>query len=126
MASASQMFCAFMLAAGIAATSFGQTSIRITGTVKDILAGPITGAQVRLAIENISVTTDAGGAYSIVRELSAGPYSRRDAIVPAPLLFGGSLYFGVARPQERVRIDAYTVSGRRVFTFVNQSLGRGS
>jgi beta-glucosidase len=126
MASASQTFCAFMLAAGIAATSFGQTSIRITGTVKDILAGPITGAQVRLAIENISATTDAGGAYSIVRELSAGLYSRRDAIVPAPLLFGGSLYFGVARPQERVRIDAYTVSGRRVFTFVNQSLGRGS
>jgi beta-glucosidase len=125
MAFAVHTMCVCVIAAGIFASSPGQT-IRITGTVKDGSAVPVSGAQVRLAFENIVATTDSGGAYSIVRELSVAPFSHDNAILSVPSIIEGRLYFGVARQLTRVRIDAYTVSGRRVFSFINQALGRGN
>lgn len=120
-----RLCCAFFGAAGIVVSSYGQT-IRITGTVKDVNAQPIAGAGIRLVLENISAVTDAAGAYSIIRQLSADQFPSKSRIIQTPVMVDGLLYIGVMSPQDIVRIDAYSVSGQRIHSFFNGVLGRGN
>ena len=112
------------LTCGILA-AYGQ-DIRLSGTVKDAGTLGIEGATVSLASAGLSVRTDANGAYSIIQKLAALPRGGRNSIITVPAFVNNALYFGVFGAAEQVRIEIFTLSGRRIAAILNTTLGRGN
>ncbi|MBN1306725.1 MAG: carboxypeptidase regulatory-like domain-containing protein, partial [Chitinispirillaceae bacterium] len=110
----------FVLLMGITASA---QSISLSGTVKNKSGRPIAGATVKLAVKNLSTTTNATGNYSII-QTSLG--------TPVPLLPGsehismekGIVSIGMTAPA-LVRIELLDMRGNMVARMIDQPAGAG-
>jgi glucosylceramidase len=101
------------------------SQINITGTVRDAGGNGIAGAMVSVIGAGKSAVTDANGAYSIVSG-TTGAHPRAMASVAAqPFLRGNTLHFEVVNHPERVKIELYDLSGRRIKSLLDRNLPRG-
>lgn len=101
--------------------------INLTGNVSDASTQePIIGAAVSLAGQDVSTVTDENGDYVLsgTSGVLAGFFDSR--IIKAPIYRENSLFFGVENSGEQVRIDLYTLSGRRAASVMNGKLDKGN
>ena len=114
-----------LLAGFFAFSVFAQ--INLTGTVKDSASqAGISGAIVKLKIANISTTTNASGAYTLMSSAVRFAGSYASQLIGAPHFRQSSLYLGVAKSGEQVRIDIYNLLGRNVASYMDAKLDRGN
>jgi hypothetical protein len=125
MKSFSKVAGAVLLAGFFAFSVFAQ--VDLTGMVKDSATqAGISGAKVKLKIANISTTTNASGAYTLVSSAVRFAGSYTSQLIGAPNFKQNSLYFGVANSGEQVKIDIYNLLGRNVASYMDAKLGRGN
>jgi hypothetical protein len=116
-----------VLAIGFAISAQSQSTVGLTGTVKDSVSQhSIAGAKVKLALSLDSTVTDSSGAYLLTDQNSVLPGQIKNSLFKTPLFNHGTLYFGVANTGERVRIDLYSLSGRHVASLVDAGLDQGN
>ena len=114
-----------VVTAGILCASAGQ-SVNLTGIVKDSSTQQaISGATVSLKGLSLSTTTDANGGYLLagnsIRSLkSSSPFNY------SPVFQNNALFFGVANNGERVRLEVFDPSGRRIAALVDEKVSQGS
>ena len=117
---------AFMVAGCLVLSASSQT-INLTGTVKDSASGQgIAGALVYLAVQKLSDTTNASGAYTISGNPVRFFRNVQEEILRTPLFRQKVLQFGVAGTGERVKIDVYDVAGRRVAGLLDREIALGN
>ncbi len=116
-----------MASAGLFLSPVQAADINLTGTVKDSSTQkPISGASVGLVNQLFSTLTDVNGSYVLSGSSVRFSGSVRNQIIQTPYFSRNRILFGVADDGERVRIDLYDVSGRRVASIVDKSLGQGN
>jgi hypothetical protein len=126
MARCSKAMTALMVAGCFALSANSQT-INLTGTVKDsATAQGIVGARCSLAVQKVATTTIAGGAYTLVGNSVRFFNNAQTEIIHSPMFNQNALMFGVAGTGERVKIDVYDVSGRRVAGLLDREIGSGN
>ena len=118
--------CTFAIAA-ISAAVFAQQAINITGTIRDANGAGLANAKVGFASATNSTTTNASGAYSISGAVANNPWGNRASwTAEAPRLAKQLLYFGVGRDGEMVKVELYSLIGKRLFTALNRPLAKGN
>ncbi|HUI93838.1 MAG TPA: carboxypeptidase-like regulatory domain-containing protein [Chitinivibrionales bacterium] len=125
-----------IIALVLAAAAFPADTVvvEITGYVSDWAGQPVKGASVHLKNANLTVATD-----TMVGDPGPG-YFRFDALVPMavqapiqkaasvsrPFLASDGLHFSVSQNTQQVKIDLFTLSGRKAFELVNSSMKQGN
>jgi|WetSurMetagenome_2_1015567.scaffolds.fasta_scaffold00856_5 beta-glucosidase len=100
-------------------------NIQLSGTVRNSASAPVEGANVKLAQLGLSTVTDANGMYSIARNLAVLPSTIQARVISAPGYVRNVLFFGVPGRTLPVKIDLFTLSGRRISSIVNDLLPAG-
>lgn len=122
----SKVVTAFVVAGCFVLSANGQT-INLTGSVKDSASGQgISGAKVKLAIHKDSTITNASGAYTLTGSPVRFFGNAQTELIRTPMFKQNVLLFGVAATSERVRIDVFDVSGRRVAGLLDREIGSGN
>jgi glucosylceramidase len=104
-----------------------NAAITITGTIKDQATQTgIQGAVVSLAAAGLTTVTGKDGTYSFGDGVSAAPMSLHNQTIPGPVVGNNRLIFNVTDISSPVRIDMYTLSGRRVRTLLDRNLAQGN
>jgi hypothetical protein len=117
-------FISALLAAGFLFAVCGQT-VYLTGTVKDSSTQKgIGGASVSLKGLPLSTVTDANGEYSLTGSSVRFPHSS-NTLRYSPVFRNNTLLFGVAENDQRIRLEIYDLSGRRIASLVDEKLVRG-
>ena len=99
-----------------------QPQVNITGTVTNALAQPIENAQVNLVGYNVSAVTDKDGRYLLAGQVPI--LTEHEESVSRVRIFNDRLFLKTERT-EKVRIDIYNISGRRIIQLVNRTLKKG-
>jgi hypothetical protein len=110
-----------LFASGLFFSSYSQT---LNGKVIDEKNVGIKGALVKLANAGFSDTSGDDGTWSITVPTGIEPIVRK-WLLPAPRIKGTTLYFAVNDKDERVKINIYALSGRLIYSMVNQNLAAG-
>jgi glucosylceramidase len=104
-----------------------NAAIAITGTVKEAGTGTaIQGAIVSLVGSGLTTVSDKDGNYAFGVNVQAAKHGRTIDGIASPDLAGNMLSFSVADRLAPVRIDYYTLSGKRVATMFNGRLNPGA
>jgi hypothetical protein len=107
-----------LLAACAAGGALAQTGYALSGKVTDANGAALKDAKVILLGRNLTVRTDAAGAYSfadVSTGIGAGAIRGESAAAEAvPRIEGGSLRFAIREGSARVRISLFTLSGSLV------------
>jgi|WetSurMetagenome_2_1015567.scaffolds.fasta_scaffold00272_12 hypothetical protein len=115
-----------LVAAGCIAFSASAQSINLTGIVKDSATQQgIGGAKVKLAVHKDSAVTDASGAYTITGSAVRFFSGAQTEFLRTPMFARHALRFGIVSASERVKIDVYDVSGRRVAGLLDRDVEQG-
>jgi len=136
------MFCAnklcaalaFAIALAVASISADSLAVSITGYVSDWAGQPVTGATCHLKNANLTVTT-----IDVVGDPGPG-YYKFDALIPnavqvplqkpgfasRPFLTSDGLHFSVPQNVQQVKIDLFTLSGRKAVELVNSNMKQGN
>jgi hypothetical protein len=125
---------AFAIAFTASSVSADSLVVQLNGYVSDWAGQLIQGATCHLKNANLTVTTlDAAG-------LPGPGYFKFDALIPnavqvplqnpgftsRPFLTSDGLYFTVHQKMQQVKIDLFTLSGRKVVELVNSSIKPGN
>ncbi|MBN2188945.1 MAG: carboxypeptidase regulatory-like domain-containing protein [Chitinispirillaceae bacterium] len=110
----------------LAAITAYAVDVNITGTVTSSVTGqPVPGADVSLAILNVTTQTDPLGRYAFVFTGAVNPAAAAHAL-PAPRFVNSKIRFTTVKDRQQVRIDLFGINGRRIRTIVNGTLKSGS
>lgn len=115
------VICLVLMTAG----SLPAQTIALNGKVTNQTGKPISGAVVTLASQNLSATTDAGGAYSLTKVNSAvNPLTFLPG-TEAPSLNNGVVRVSLIQPAA-VRIELFDVRGTLLERVVNYPVSAGN
>jgi hypothetical protein len=131
-----KLYTALAFALAFTATSFSADSlvVQLTGYVSDWAGQPIQGATCHLKNANLTVTTS-----NVAGDPGFG-YYKFDALIPnavqvppqktsfasRPFLTSDGLYFSVHQKMLQVKIDLFTLSGRKAGELVNSNMKPGN
>jgi beta-glucosidase len=105
---------------------FGSTSAyTITGRVVTTAAAPVPDANVALSVRNLSATTDASGQFTLEVIVGTLPRGLTNGITSRMRFNGNALVF-IASVPERIAVDLYSLSGKKLVTLVDCLLCPGT
>jgi glucosylceramidase len=105
---------------------FSHAQINISGTVSDSgTTAVIQGAIVSLAGGNATSISDNAGHYALGGSVAARSLSAANTAEATLGFSGNRLHFRVPGPTAQVRIEAFTLSGRRVGPVFDRVLAQG-
>jgi hypothetical protein len=105
-----------------------QAQINITGKVTDPSTYKgVKGALVTLKVAKLSATTNDTGGYTISSGIAVRFFGQgQGQIIRTPFFKQNILSFGVANDGEQVRLDVYSLTGRRVVCLLDRTLNSGN
>ncbi len=125
---------AFVFVVAFAAASFSQDTliVQLMGYVNNWDGQPIKGATCRLKNANLDTTTDTSGLYPGSFQFNAlipnavRMSAQKSVFASRPFLTSDGLYFNVPQKIQQVKIDLFTLSGRKAVELVNTNMKPGN
>jgi hypothetical protein len=114
--------CLTLLALSV--SLFSQEKIALTGTIHDFAGDPIVGAVITSLGKNVSDTSDAAGSFDIPTSPVVHQISTIDHISRFNIRHN-HVYFSLDS-EEDIRVELFTIRGRKIQTVFHGMLGRGS
>ena len=113
--------------------SFAQDSVTISilGYVSDWSGNGIKGASVTIKNANLTQITDSVGFYNFKDTIIHNPNAvlhpvRNSTLSYRPVLRSDGLFFNAPQNTQNVRLELFTLSGRKSAELLNTTLGSGS
>jgi hypothetical protein len=96
----------------------------LTGRVTDRTGAALEDATINVVNAALSTKSGSDGTWRITVPSSTQPFLRK-RIMPAPVLNGTTLNFGVDNEIDHVKVSVYTLDGRFMYTMLDQTLTAG-